>query len=59
MNCLRSDALLFAPLVRAVEKRLGEFNLRDLANTAWTFATADRSDALLFALDPISVLNVM
>jgi len=36
--------------VRAVERRLDHFKPQELANTAWAFATADRSDALLFVL---------
>ena len=44
------DALVFASLVKAVQSRLGEFSPQELANTAWAFATADRSDVLLFAL---------
>ena len=32
------------------EQRLDKFSAQNLANMAWAFATADRSDALLFAL---------
>ena len=28
---------------------MGDFNSQELANAAWAFATADQSDALLFA----------
>ena len=35
-------------MARAAERRLGEFNAQELANTAWAFAAADWSDALLF-----------
>ena len=28
---------------------LGDFNVQDLANTAWAFATANQQDAQLFA----------
>ena len=44
-----SLVVLFAALARAAERRLGEFNAQELANTAWAFATADQPDALLFA----------
>ena len=30
------------------ERRVGNFNAQELANTAWTFATVDQSDALIF-----------
>ena len=29
---------------------MGDFNPQGLANTAWAFATASQSDALLFAM---------
>ena len=32
----------------AAERRVGDFNAQELANTAWAFATAGQSDALLF-----------
>ena len=35
-------------LARAAERRVGDFNAQGLANTAWAFATAGQSDALLF-----------
>ena len=36
-------------LARLAELRLGDFNVQDLANTAWAFATASQQDAQLFA----------
>ena len=45
----QSDAMLFAALARAVERRLGAFIAQALANTAWAFGTATQSDAMLFA----------
>ena len=36
-------------LARAAERRLGNFNVQNLANTAWAFATANQPDAQLFA----------
>ena len=44
-----SDTLLLAVLARAMEQRMGEFYAQNLANTAWAFIVAGRSDALLFA----------
>ena len=32
----------------AAERRLSKFNAQSLANTAWAFVTADRSEKLLF-----------
>ena len=34
-------------LARAAEQRVGDFSAQCLANTAWAFATADQSEALL------------
>ena len=31
------DALLFTALVRATERKLGDFNMHSLVNTAWAF----------------------
>ena len=45
----QSDAQLFAALGRTAEWRLGDFDVQNLANTAWAFATANQSDAQLFA----------
>ena len=36
-------------MARAAELRLDDFKVQDLANTAWAFATANQSDAQLFA----------
>ena len=36
-------------LAGAAHRRVHEFNAQSLANTAWAFATADQSHALLFA----------
>ena len=36
-------------MARAVQLRLGHFKVQELANTAWAFATANQSDAQLFA----------
>ena len=41
---------MFAALARAADLRLSDFNVQALANTAWAFATASQSDALLFAM---------
>ena len=43
------DAPLFAALARAVERHLGDFSVRGLANSAWAYATASERDAPLFA----------
>ena len=40
---------LFEGLARTAEWRLGDFNVQELANTAWAFATASQPDAQLFA----------
>ena len=42
-RCGRSAmlSLLFAVLARAVERRLIELNLQEIANTAWAFATVE------------------
>ena len=37
-------------LARAAQLRLGDFQVQDLANTAWAFATASQQDAQLFAV---------
>ena len=37
-------------LARASLRRVGDFNAQSLANTAWAFATADQTDAPLFAV---------
>ena len=38
----QSDAQLFAALARAVEQHVSDFNMQDLANTAWVFATVSQ-----------------
>ena len=40
---------LFATLATAAEQHMGDFNVQELANTAWSFTTAGQNDALLFA----------
>ncbi len=35
-------------MARAVEQQMCEFNPQNVANTAWAFATVDRSDEKLF-----------
>ena len=45
----QSDAKVFSVLARAAERRLGDFNVQELANTAWALATASESDAQVFA----------
>ena len=40
---------LSVALARAAERRLGDFNVQELANTVWAFATANQSEAQLFA----------
>ena len=39
----------YRSLARTAEWRLGDFNVQDLANTAWAFATANQPDTQLFA----------
>jgi len=36
-------------LARVAEWRVSDFNMQNLANTAWTFATASQMDTQLFA----------
>ena len=36
-------------MAKAVDFCVGEFNAQNLANSAWAFAAAGRSDILLFA----------
>ena len=43
-----SDAQVFSVLARAAERRQGDLNVQELANTAWAFATAGQSDVELF-----------
>ena len=43
-----ADAKLFGSLARASERRLADFTVQGLTNTAWAFATAGHHDASLF-----------
>ena len=45
---VKRSGALFTALARAAEKRVGEFVVQNIANTAWAFATADRLDASVF-----------
>ena len=47
MNLL--DEQLFAALAISAQRRLSEFNVQGLANTAWAFATVNLLDKKLFA----------
>lgn len=38
------DELLFATMPRVAEQHLSEFNMQNLSNTVWAFATADVVD---------------
>ena len=40
---------MFAALATVAEHHMGDFNVQELANKAWAFATAGQHDALLFA----------
>ena len=40
---------LFAVLAKEAERRLGDFNPQNFANTAWAFATLGQADTLLIA----------
>merc|ERR1712151_1433782 len=44
------NAEMFAVLAKADERRIGDFNAQNLANTAWAFATAGFPHAELFAV---------
>ena len=41
--------MLFAALATVADHHVDDFNMQELANTAWAFATAGQNDALLFA----------
>ena len=41
--------MLFAALATAAERRMGDFNVQNLANTAWAFEKAGQESASLFA----------
>ena len=43
------DEKIFTALARAAERRLSEFNSRNVANKAWAFATVSHRDEKLFA----------
>ena len=43
-----SLGLLFGTLARAAVRRVSEFKPRELANTAWAFATVNRPDDRAF-----------
>ena len=53
----QSDAQLFSALAREGNQRIDDFNVQNLANTAWAFATAGKPAPAL--LDPILVLDTM
>jgi len=42
------DALLFVAVARAVERRVGECDAQNLANTAWAVATTKLPHSALF-----------
>ena len=44
----QADAPLFTALARKAERRLGDLNSQDLANTAWAFGTLGQADEQLF-----------
>jgi len=46
----QSDAQLFVALAKAVEQSVSNFNMQNLANTAWAFVTKGQSDAKLFGV---------
>ena len=52
-----SDVLLFAVLARAARRRVDEFTVQHLANTALSFAVVGESTPAM--LKPISVLDAM
>ena len=51
------DSQLFVALARVVGRRTGHFNVQDLVNTAWAFATVGEPTPALF--DPILLLDKM
>ena len=53
----QADSQLFVALARAVRRRIGHFNVQDLAKTAWAFATVGEPTPALFA--PILMLHTM
>ena len=40
---------ILAAVATAAEQHMNDFNLQNIANTAWAFATAGQNDASLFA----------
>ena len=46
---MQSHVPLFVPLATVAERRVDDFNAQELANTAWTYAKAEQSDARLLA----------
>ena len=50
MTVGQRDEQLFMMLARASEQQVCDFDAQNVANTAWAFATADRTDAPLFAV---------
>ena len=41
---------LFQAVARAAHPKIDQFNMQELANTAWAFVTASSSDAQVVAL---------
>eukprot|EP00747_Dinoflagellata_sp_TGD_P069051 gnl/TRDRNA2_/TRDRNA2_155971_c2_seq1.p2 gnl/TRDRNA2_/TRDRNA2_155971_c2~~gnl/TRDRNA2_/TRDRNA2_155971_c2_seq1.p2 ORF type:complete len:113 (-),score=23.21 gnl/TRDRNA2_/TRDRNA2_155971_c2_seq1:75-413(-) len=52
-----SDSPTFVALARAAERRVSEFTMEDLANTAWVFAAEGQPVPIL--PDPVRVLELM
>ena len=44
-----SDVQLFAGVARALERRVADLNLQDLANIVWAFATTAQREVVLLA----------
>ena len=44
----QQDEQLFKALAKMAEQRLDEFNVQNLVNTAWAFATVGQQDVQLF-----------
>ena len=53
----QADSQLFVALAKIVRRRIGHFNVQDLAKTAWAFATVGEPTPALFA--PILMLDSM
>ena len=43
-----SDEVLFAALAHAAKRQVSKFNVQDLANMAWVYATMNLADKRLF-----------